>query len=127
MKHASIRLEATKKAKAAAQETKAVAEGDLAECTKNLNEDIEYLAKINNDCMTKAQVFETATGSRGEELKALAEAKKIITEATEGATDIVYDAASFLQLSSESHLKSSVDVANLEVVNLVKKLAEEHK
>jgi len=78
--------------------------------------------------MTKAQVFETATKSRNEELKALAEAKKIITEATDGGTEIVYGmAASFLQLGSQSQLKTSVDLANMEVVNLVKKLAETHK
>merc|ERR1719389_1490405 len=49
--------------------------------------------------MTKAQDFEAETASRGEELKALAQAKKIITEATGGATAQTY---SFLQVNGMS-------------------------
>merc|ERR1719321_1597620 len=71
--------------------------------------------------MTKAQDFEAATKSRGEELKALAEAKKIITEMTGGATAQTY---SFLQLSALSHLSSRADLANFEAVKFVKGLAK---
>jgi len=50
--------------------------------------------------MTRASDFEEETGSRGEELKALVEAKKVITEATGGAEDLTYgSAASFMQVS----------------------------
>eukprot|EP00929_Paragymnodinium_shiwhaense_P061167 TRINITY_DN3054_c0_g2_i1.p1 TRINITY_DN3054_c0_g2~~TRINITY_DN3054_c0_g2_i1.p1 ORF type:complete len:406 (+),score=182.05 TRINITY_DN3054_c0_g2_i1:118-1218(+) len=61
--------------------------------------------------MTKASDFETETKSRGEELKALATAKKIIKEATGAA------AASFVQLSSKRSL------AGLPAVRIVRKLA----
>merc|ERR1719238_1074346 len=91
-------LDAQKKAKAEAAETKATAEGDLAVTVKDLEEDKAALASLHNDCMTKAQEFEAATKSRNAELEALATAKKIIKEATAGGTEIVYSAASFLQL-----------------------------
>merc|ERR550532_3848840 len=51
--------------------------------------------------MTKAQDYEAATKSRGEELAALAKAKEIIIEATGGA-------ASFLQVSSEPKYEAAV-------------------
>merc|ERR1719450_1755546 len=62
--------------------------------------------------MTKAEDFEAETTSRGEELKALAMAKKAVKDNTGGATDQQY---SFLQTSS--------DTANFEVVRMVKDLA----
>merc|ERR1719478_1378418 len=92
---------------------------------------MEYLANIHHDCMSKAQDFEAAVKSRDAELEALATAKKILAEMTAGATEVVYDAAaSFLQIGSTekvgSGLRTRADLVNMEVVNLVKKLAEEH-
>merc|ERR1719353_2859817 len=49
--------------------------------------------------MDAAEEFESSTKSRGEELHALATAKKIITESTGGAAGQSY---SFLQFSSEA-------------------------
>jgi hypothetical protein len=63
-------------ANAASAELKAVSEGDLDVTKKNLAEDIKQLADTHHECMTKAQDFEAEVASRGEELKALAEAKK---------------------------------------------------
>merc|ERR1719487_3240624 len=114
-------MDAAKQTKAAAEETKATAEGDLANTQKDLDEDKAYLDSIHQDCMQKASDFEAAVKSRDEELKALATAKKIIAEATAGATEEVYDAASFLQLSSESRAK----LAGERVVNLLRKMAED--
>merc|ERR1719375_2425887 len=71
--------------------------------------------------MTKAQDFEAETASRGEELKALAEAKKIIIEATGGATAQTY---SFLEVASESRLRTKADLANFEAAKFVKSLAD---
>jgi len=65
--------------------------------------------------MTRAQDFEAETKSRGEELKALAEAKRIIKEATGGAS-------SFLQVD-RSHMSSSEELANFEAVRVVRDLA----
>jgi len=73
------------------------------------------LAGVHHDCMTKASDFEAETKSRGEELKAIAEAKKIIIEATGGAAS----AASFLQLSRASS-------PNFHAVRFVRDLARKH-
>merc|ERR1719393_892347 len=131
-------MAATKKAKAAAAETKAMAEGDLAVTSKDLKEDIEYLASIHQDCMQKAQDFEAAVKSRDAELEALATAKKVIKEATAGGGEVVYGASSFLQLASEktdrkskvtmgTGLQTGADLANFEVVRLLQKLADQTK
>merc|ERR1712196_527407 len=58
--------------------------------------------------------------SRGEELKALATAKKVITETTAGAADQSY---SFVQTS----LSSGADLANFEAVRFVRDLAAKMK
>eukprot|EP00746_Dinoflagellata_sp_MGD_P153601 gnl/MRDRNA2_/MRDRNA2_84334_c0_seq4.p1 gnl/MRDRNA2_/MRDRNA2_84334_c0~~gnl/MRDRNA2_/MRDRNA2_84334_c0_seq4.p1 ORF type:complete len:713 (-),score=263.05 gnl/MRDRNA2_/MRDRNA2_84334_c0_seq4:19-2079(-) len=113
-------LDKTQKNKAAAGETQATAEGDLAVVSKSLAEDIKQLADTHHDCMTKAQDFELEMKSRAEELKALAEAKKVISEMTGGATSQTY---SFLQVSTESRLKTQADLANFEAVRHIEALA----
>jgi len=115
-------LDKAQKKKAEAGQTQATAEGDLAVTNKALSEDMQQLADTHHDCMTKAQDFEMATKSRGEELKALAEAKKIITEMTGGAAGQTY---SFLQVASESRIKTRADLANFEVVRRVEALAHQ--
>jgi hypothetical protein len=78
-------MDKTNKANAACEETKAEAEGELEVTNKDMAEDMQQLALTHQDCMTKANDFEAETASRGEELKVLAQAKKIIIEATGGA------------------------------------------
>jgi hypothetical protein len=73
--------------------------------------------------MKGAEDFEAETKSRGEELKALATAKKVILEATSGAADLSY---SFLQVSRSS-LSSGTDLANYEAVRFIRDLAQKHK
>merc|ERR1719326_888950 len=114
IKYANKDMDETKKGLAESNEAKAAAEGDLKVTSKDLAEDVTALGDLHQDCMTKAQDFEAETTSRGEELKALAMAKKAVKDNTGGATDQSYD---FLQLSSSSDLK------NFEVVRLVKDLA----
>jgi len=46
---------------------------------------VKSLADLHSECMTKAQEFEAETKSRDGELKALAEAKKVVSEMTSGA------------------------------------------
>merc|ERR1740138_899138 len=82
IKFANKELDEAKKSKAASEESKATAEGDLDVTSKALAEDTKALADLHHNCMTKASDFEAETTSRGEELKALATAKKIIIEAT---------------------------------------------
>merc|ERR1719379_1082960 len=74
--------------------------------------------------MKKAQEFEEEVKSRAEELKALAEAKKVIEEATSGAASQTYslEQVSLLQMS-QAKLASGADLANFEVVHLLRDLA----
>merc|ERR1719174_2118261 len=109
-------LDATKKAKEESGETKATAEGDLTNTKADLSADQGELAGLHSDCMTHANDFEVETTSRGEELKALATAKKIIQEATGGATTVSY---SFLQLS-----KASTRSIGFDVIRFVRDLAK---
>merc|ERR1719492_439245 len=62
---------------------------------------------------------------RTEELKVLKEAKQVLLSTTSGAETQSY---SMLQLSERvgSRLQTRTDLANAEVVNLVKRLAQEH-
>merc|ERR1719464_2066972 len=79
-------LNAARKAIAASQGRKSAATGDLKATTSDLAADEKAKATLHHNCMTKASTFEAETKSRGEELKALAEAKKVIEEATGGAS-----------------------------------------
>jgi len=113
--------------KAAAQETKAVAEGDLTETSKDLENDKAALATAGTTCMSIAADHESTMTSRSEELKALALAKKALTETTGGAVGQSY---SFFQVvhqsTAGSALQTHADLANAEIVNLIKKLAKEN-
>jgi len=114
IKYANKELEEAKKAKAEAEEYKGTAEGDLGVTTTDLNDDVSTLASLHHDCMSKASEFETEVTSRSEELKALAEAKKIVIE----ATSLSQTSESFLQLSTRS------DLVDFEAVRYVRDLAK---
>merc|ERR1719181_361507 len=78
-------MDKAKKNLASSQEKKATASGDLEVTSKDLAEDIKTKGTLHQDCMSAAEEFELATKSRGEELNALAQAKKVIKETTGGA------------------------------------------
>merc|ERR1719210_1099541 len=113
---------------AAATEKKATAEGDLAATAKDLAADTKTLGDLHADCLAKATDFEDETKSRGEELKALHEAKKAIKEMTGGAETLSYglNQVSLVQLDKRSKLSSHVDLANFEAVQIVRDLARKH-
>merc|ERR1719387_604864 len=73
--------------------------------------------------MGAAEEFELATKSRGEELKALATAKKVIAESTGGAAGQSYglNQVSFLQLSS------GADLAKAEALRFIRDLSRKLK
>lgn len=100
VKFGNKEMDEAKQSRSASAESKAVAEGDLGVTSKDLAEDIKTLQELHHNCMTKANDFEAEVKSRGEELKALATAKKIIKETTGGADDQSYglDQESFLQM-----------------------------
>merc|ERR1719247_3255216 len=112
-------MDKAKKGLAESQEGKAVATGDLETSSKDLADDVATKSTLHQDCMAAAEEFELATKSRGEELKALATAKKVIVEATGGAASQSYglNQVSFLQVAS------SADLAKFEAVRFVRDLA----
>jgi uncharacterized coiled-coil DUF342 family protein len=123
IKFANKDMDKAKKGLAESQEKKAGAEGDLAVTSKDLDEDIKTKSTLHQDCMNGAEEFELSTKSRGEELNALATAKKIIKESTGGAAGQSYglNQMSFLQVTS------SADLANAEAVRFVRDLSRKSK
>merc|ERR1740127_111928 len=122
-KFANKDMDKAKKGLSESQEKKATATGDLEVTSKDLAEDIATKSTLHQDCMTGAEEFELATKSRGEELKALATAKKVIKESTGGAAGQSYDLnqVSFLQVSS------GADLAKVEAVRFVRDLSGKSK
>merc|ERR1719450_657175 len=112
-----------KAAKDAAAEGKATAEGDLATTVKELGEASTELQTANSDCMTTAADHEATVAARNEELKVIATAEKILKESTSGASGQTY---SLLQMSASSQMRTRADLANSEVITMVKKLARDY-
>ncbi|CAK0838912.1 unnamed protein product [Prorocentrum cordatum] len=78
-----------------------------------MSSDESTKAALHANCMEKAETFEAEVKSRNEELKALAEAKKVLKETTSGAGEQSYlRAGAFLQLGSG--IASGVDLAHFE-------------
>merc|ERR1719183_307225 len=109
--------------KAKDEASAAKAEGDLAMTEKALDDAKTALAEANADCMQVAADHEATVTGRTEELTALATAKKILEETSSGAVSQTY---SLLQVKAGSQMNSRADLANAELVSLVKKLAKEH-
>merc|ERR1740129_331171 len=93
----------------------ASSERKAAATSKDLASDVQSKASLQHDCMTKASIFEAETRSRAEELKALAEAKKVIQEAT--------GAAALGQLALVQVARSTSSSDQKEAVRLVRDLA----
>jgi chromosome segregation ATPase len=111
----------SKQRKSAAQGTKATAEGELATTKDSLATSEKTLATMDTGCATAAADHEASVKSRAEELKAIAAAKKALSENVGGASGRVY---SFLQVDhSQRVISSRADLANIEVVNLLRELA----
>jgi len=119
VKAATNELDDSKKNKAEAEERRATAEGDLAVTVKDLASDVATLEDLHHECMSRATDFEEEVASRGQELKALAAAKKIIAETTSGAEQQSYGAAaaaSFVQV----RMQRTADHADLTDFKLVR-------
>lgn len=123
IKFANKDMADAKKGLAESKEKKAEAESGLEVKSKDLSEDKKTKATLHQGCMTKATDFEATTKSRGEELEALAQAKKIIEETTAGATSVEYGLAqtSFLQL------ETSADQVKNPLVRFVRDLARKQR
>merc|ERR1719482_2633524 len=128
IKFANKDMDKAKKDLAESQEKRAGAEGDLEVTSKDLAEDIKTKSTLHQDCMNAAEEFEVSTKSRGEELNALATAKKIIKESTGGAAGQSYglNQVSFLQVE-RAQVASGADLAKFEAVRYVRDLARKSK
>jgi len=109
-----------KASKAESEGEKAQATGDLDMTTKELKNAKETLATAQSTCMKVGADHEMTVQARAEELKVIAEAKKILVETTSGAVDQTY---SLLQMAA---VRTGADLAQAEVVTLVKRLARQH-
>mmetsp|Transcript_2674 Transcript_2674/g.6274 ORF Transcript_2674/g.6274 Transcript_2674/m.6274 type:complete len:690 (+) Transcript_2674:95-2164(+) len=106
-----------KAAKAAAGEAKATAEGDLLATKKDLADATTGLEMTSDNCMQGAADHEATVKARDEELKVIAEAKKVLEESTGGAAEQAYSMV-------QTGMRTRADLAGAEVVSLVKKLAK---
>lgn len=124
MKFANRDMDEAKANLAASTESKAVGEGDKASTSEDLKADKKAKEELHHECMTAAQEFEAGVRSRGEELAALAQAKKVIQESTGGATGQTYglNQVSFVQVTSKLH--SGADLALFQAVRSIRNLAK---
>jgi len=120
MKFSHAEKAAAHKGLAKSAQSKAGAEGELAVTTKDLGSVMHTLADTHQNCMKKAEEFEYESKCRGEELTALANAKKIISETTGEASSLSY---SFLQMHSK--LSSNTGVNQVKAVHAVRELANQ--
>jgi len=106
-------LDEEKSGKNAAEEKKSADEGDLVVTSKELAAATSGLASTRQVCLQTAADHEASIASRKEELKVVAEAKKILEETSSGAVEKTY---SFMQLSAQKKSR---------VVALIQNLAKE--
>merc|ERR1719473_200923 len=79
-----------KAGKAQSEEAKSLAEGDLAAASKALATAEKDLKDLSTDCQEKAADWAESQAGRAQELQALVDAKKIISETTGGAEAQAY-------------------------------------
>merc|ERR1719353_2771463 len=118
-------LAETKSAKAAAEEAKAVAEGELETASKNLADDETHLKDLQQECITASEEDTESKKSRAEELEALATAKKILEEKTGAASDRAY---SFIQIGTVSKSKAGTKTKEVKqhILDLLQGLAQKN-
>jgi len=96
-------LETAKKRLNKNEEAKAVAEGELESVNAALATSQKYLKDTQQECMERASEFEAESAERSEELKTLAEAKKILSangvDQAEGRLSELQQPVSFLQVN----------------------------
>jgi hypothetical protein len=104
------------KKKAAAEEGKATAEGELEVTVADLKTSTDTLATTQKDCMQVAIDHENAIKAMNEELRVIAEAIKIIKDATGALVQ-----TSFFQMNMEVAMQS----VQSKVAKFVRKIAQE--
>ena len=94
---ATENLDDQRSSRAAAEQTKATDEADLAITEKDLENSKLELAKTTSGCLTVAADHDATIASREEELTVIAECENILQEPTAGAVAQTY---SFLQTAT---------------------------
>eukprot|EP00811_Abedinium_folium_P028734 NODE_4473_length_1887_cov_3.692045.p1 GENE.NODE_4473_length_1887_cov_3.692045~~NODE_4473_length_1887_cov_3.692045.p1 ORF type:complete len:543 (+),score=179.80 NODE_4473_length_1887_cov_3.692045:123-1631(+) len=117
-------LKEAKESLVATQGAKAASESELGVTKKQQATDTDALASIKQECATKANSYVAEKTSRDEELKAIAEAKKIISEMTTGAGSLSYNLGqvSFAQCARMG-LGMHTELAHYEVVRYIREVA----
>merc|ERR1719413_19167 len=105
---------------AAAAEVKEASQSDLEMTTKDLANSKEQLATCQTTCVKVAADHDATVAARTQELKVIAEARKVLADTTSGAEGQTY---SFVQLEA-SGLQTRADLAGREVIELVRSLAK---
>lgn len=118
-----MELTEEKTRKMEALEEKTGSEGELEVLLEELPKDERNLEDVEANCAKKEADHEATTKSREEELRAVDEAAKIIKESTGGATEKSY---SLFQLRARSKLRTRADLAHVEALAVVKRLAHDH-
>jgi hypothetical protein len=124
-------LETAKKRLNKNQETKAVAEGEIETVKAALADSQKYLKDTQQQCMERASEFEAESAERSEELKTLAEAKKILTadgvDKAEGRlAEVQTDQRplSFLQVKSSANALNPFPERQLAAASFLRKEGE---
>merc|ERR1719356_2281083 len=110
--------------RAAAAEVKASSQSDLEMTAKELANSKAQLSACQTTCVKVAADHDATVAARTQELKVIAEARKVLSDSTSGAVAQTY---SFIQRGSSegaSFLLSQADLAGREVIELVRRLAK---
>lgn len=102
-------MDDAKKEEEESQEEKSELKGDETIAEKDIKQERETLSDLRRVCVEKVQEFTATHNSRADELKALAEAKKVIQETTGAATQSVYGdsiAQVSMRVQVSSHAKA---------------------
>jgi len=116
--HNSEKTATATKAKASAEESKATAEGDLAETTKTKAADEEYSATLKTECELAASEWAARKASAAEEMAAIDKAKEILIS---GVVAFM-ESGSKLTKKADFDDDSESDAASETRVKLVKKI-----
>eukprot|EP00933_Yihiella_yeosuensis_P056487 TRINITY_DN556_c0_g1_i11.p1 TRINITY_DN556_c0_g1~~TRINITY_DN556_c0_g1_i11.p1 ORF type:complete len:558 (-),score=201.37 TRINITY_DN556_c0_g1_i11:103-1704(-) len=106
------------------QKTKADAERNLKKTTESLNKDETELVDLGRDCKRKNEDYAIEKKDRQDELTAVKTAKEALDSAAGAAKQkygLVEEPDSFIQL--KSMIRNGADLANAEVVHMIRDLA----
>jgi hypothetical protein len=117
-------MDEAKSTKANGQSVKATSEGELSMTKESLAKSEKTLRNMGSSCKTAVEDHDASVKSREEELQALAEAKKVLSQNVGAADSKVY---SFIQTESHPAISTRTDLVNVEVVNVLRQLARNQK